>query len=110
MKGVLVVLDERLKPIEDLFFKWLLRVAIAGTLVGSAWIDDAPPLELAAMLVALYVLLRILLQSGSFFAAAPFEHRVWKALVAVIALVVLGLTFVTVEILVATLSSAAFNG
>ena len=45
-------LQERLAPAEEIFFTWLVRVMVAAVLVGSAWIDDAPPLEIAAAIVA----------------------------------------------------------
>ena len=109
MKDGLLLLEQKLEPVEDLFFKWLLRVVVTATLVGSAWIDDAPPLDLAAMLLAIYLALRILMQSGKLFAAAPFDNRALKALVAVILLGVLSLSFITIEILVATLSAAVLQ-
>jgi RsiW-degrading membrane proteinase PrsW (M82 family) len=107
MKGTLAGIVERLEPFEDCFFKWLLRLAVAAVLVGSAWIDDAPPLELGAMIVALYAAVRVALQSGAFYSAAPFRNPALKVLVVVIALGLLALTFVTVAIFVETLSSAA---
>ena len=46
MQPALSSLQNRLIPAEEIFFAWLMRVFAAATLVGSAWIDDAPPLEL----------------------------------------------------------------
>ncbi len=37
--------QNKLVTAEDLFFTWLLRVIVAAILVGSARIDDAPPLN-----------------------------------------------------------------
>ena len=109
MKQALAILEDRLKPIENIFFTWLIRVAVAATLVGSAWIDDAPPLELAAMLIAVYVALRVLMQSGEFYRAAPFDHRVLRGLVTIVLLGLLGLAFIAIEIFAATLSIAAVD-
>ena len=64
-------LQDRLAPAEEIFFGWLLRVFAAATLVGSAWIDDAPPLEIGAMIIATYVAVRVLTQFGRLAAAAP---------------------------------------
>ena len=44
-------LQDRLTAAEEIFFTWLIRVMAAAVLVGSAWIDDAPPLEFAAMII-----------------------------------------------------------
>ena len=44
-KDALDALQDRLAPAEGIFFTWLTRVFIAATLVGSGWIDDAPPLR-----------------------------------------------------------------
>ena len=43
MQQALDALHDRLAPAEEIFFTWLMRVFAAATLVGSAWIDDAPP-------------------------------------------------------------------
>jgi hypothetical protein len=37
-------MNESIVAFENLFFTWLVRVMAAAVLVGSAWIDDAPPL------------------------------------------------------------------
>ena len=76
----------------------------AATLVGSAWIDDARPLELGAMIVTLYVAIRVATQFGNLAAAAPFERRPLRVLFAAGALVLLGLAFLVVVTLVERLS------
>ncbi|MEX0619825.1 MAG: hypothetical protein WD180_12835 [Pseudohongiellaceae bacterium] len=107
MQKILIGLDKRLAPAEDLFFTWLVRVIVAALLVGSAWIDDAPPLELGAMIIAVYVAVRVVMQAGAFVSAIPLENRVLKVLVAIVALGLLVLTFPTVAILVSTLALSA---
>ena len=89
-------LQDRLAPAEEIFFTWLMRVFAAATLVGCAWIDDAPPLDLAAMIIATYVAVRVATQFGGLVSAAPFENRVLKTSFAVGALVLLGLSFLVV--------------
>ncbi len=100
-------LHDRLAPAEDIFFTWLMRVFAAATLVGSAWIDDAPPLEFAALIIAIYVAVRVATQAGNLFAAAPFEHRALKTIFAVGALGLLGSAFLVVAIFVERLSLSA---
>lgn len=97
-------LQARLAPAEKLFFTWLMRVFAAATLVGSAWIDDAPPLELVALAIALYVGARVASQFGPFVSVAPFENRVLKASFALGCLVLLAGSFVVVAIFVERLS------
>ena len=46
MQEALRSLQDRLAPAEEIFFTWLMRGFAAAILVGSAWIDDAPPLGL----------------------------------------------------------------
>ena len=104
MQQALSALQDRLIPAEEIFFAWLMRVFVAATLVGSAWIDDAPPLELAAMIIALYVAARVATQFGNFAAAAPFENRPLRMTFAVGALVLLGLAFLVIATLVERLS------
>ena len=106
MQQSLTSLPERLAPAEELFFTWLVRVIAAATLIGCAWIDDAPPLELAAWAVTLYVVFRVLTQFGPFAAAAPFEHRVPKVLFALGSLGLLGLSFLTMVTFVDRVASA----
>ena len=89
-------LQDRLAPVEEIFFTWLMRVFAAAILVGCAWIDDAPPLDLAAMIIATYVAVRVATQFGCLVSAAPFENRVLKTSFAVGALVLLGLSFLVV--------------
>lgn len=96
MQQALNSLQDRLFPAEEIFFAWLMRVFVAATLVGSAWIDDAPPLDLAAMIIAMYVAVRVAAQFGNFAAAAPFESRPLRMIFAVGALVLLGLAFLVV--------------
>ena len=104
MQQALSSLQDRLVPAEEIFFAWLIRVFAAATLVGSAWIDDAPPLELAAMLIALYVAVRVATQFGDLAAAAPFESRPLRMIFAAGALVLLGLSFLVVATLVERLA------
>jgi len=104
MQQALSSLQDRLVPAEEIFFAWLIRVFAAATLVGSAWIDDAPPLELAAMIVAMYVAVRVATQFGSLADAAPFESRPLRMIFAVGALVLLGLSFLVVATLVERLA------
>ena len=107
MQQALDSLHYRLAPVEEIFFTWLMRVFAAGTLVGSAWIDDAPPLDLAAMVIAIYVAVRVVTQLGRLAAAAPFENRSLRVLFAVGALVLLGLSFFVVVTLVERLALSA---
>lgn len=104
MQQALGSLQNRLAPAEEIFFGWLMRVFAAATLVGSAWIDDAPPLELAAMIIALYVAVRVATQFGALAAAAPFESRPLRMIFAGGALVLLGLAFLVVATLVERLA------
>ena len=104
MQQALSSLQDRLVPAEDIFFAWLIRVFAAATLVGSAWIDDAPPLDLAAVIIAMYVAVRVATQFGSLAAAAPFENRLLRMIFAVGALVLLGLSFLVVATLVERLA------
>ncbi len=102
--GISETLHDRLAPAEELFFTWLSRVVVAGLLIGSAWIDDAPPLELAAWLITLYVVARVISEFGNFMKAAPFENRFMRVVCATGAIAVLGLSFLTVVTLVDRLS------
>ena len=83
---------------------WLMRVFAAGTLVGSAWIDDAPPLMIGALIIAIYVAVRVATQFGNLAAAAPFENRALKTIFAVGALVLLGFSFLVVAIFIERLA------
>ena len=96
MQQALSSLHDRLAPAEEIFFTWLARVFAAATLVGSAWIDDAPPLELAAAIITIWVAIRVATQFGRLAAAAPFESRLLKVTFAVGALVLLALSFISV--------------
>ena len=104
MQGTRNSLHDRLAPAEDIFFTWLMRVFAAATLVGSAWIDDAPPLELGAIVTTLYVAVRVAMQFGPLAAAAPFDRRPLRVTFAAGALVLLGLAFLVVVTLVERLS------
>lgn len=104
MQQALSSLQDRLVPAEEIFFAWLMRVFVAATLVGSAWIDDAPPLEIAAMIIAMYVAVRVATQFGNLAAAAPFQSRPLRMIVAAGALVLLGLAFLVVATLVERLA------
>ena len=96
MLNTLSALENQLTPVEEIFFRWLTRVVIAATLAGSAWIDDAPPLELAALAITLYVVIRVVMQFGAFASAVPFKNQILKVLSALVALGLLGLSFLTV--------------
>ncbi len=109
MKDALYALHDRLAPAEEIFFTWLARVFVAAILVGSAWIDDAPPLEIAAMLIAIYVAVRVVTQFGRLAAAAPFRRRALQVIFAVGALIVLGLSFPVVVTLVERLALSAIG-
>ncbi len=100
MQEALTSLQDRLAPAEEIFFTWLARVFAAATLVGSAWIDDAPPLSIVAVLITLYVAARVASQFGALVSAAPFQNRVLKMIFAVGALVLLAGAFVIVFIFV----------
>ncbi len=104
MQEALRSLQDRLAPAEEIFFTWLMRVFAAATLVGSAWIDDAPPLELGALIIAIYVAVRVAMQFGNLAASAPFENRALKTAFAVGTLVLLGLSFLVVAIFVERLA------
>lgn len=104
MQEALSSLQERLAPAEEIFFPWLARVMAAAALVGSAWIDDAPPLEFAALLIALYVAARVASQFGALVSAAPFRNRVLKVGFALGALALLGGAFFIVAIFVERLA------
>ena len=104
MQEALRSLHDRLAPAEEIFFTWLMRVFAAAALVGSAWIDDAPPLGLGALIIATYVAVRVAMQFGNLAAAAPFENRAVKTIFAVGALVLLGFSFVVVAIFIERLA------
>ena len=104
MQQALSSLHGRLAPAEEIFFTWLMRVFAAAALAGSAWIDDAPPLELAAVIIAMYVAVRVATQFGNLAAAAPFESRPLRMIFAVGALALLGLSFLVVVTLVERLA------
>ena len=97
-------LQERLAPTEEIFFTWLVRVMVAAVLVGSAWIDDAPPLEIAAAIVAFYVVVRVVTQFGNLVSVAPFENQVLKVIFAIGAVALLGLSFFVIAIFVERLA------
>ena len=104
MQEALSSLQDRLAPAEEIFFTWLMRVFAAGTLVGSAWIDDAPPLMVGALIIAIYVAVRVATQFGNLAAAVPFENRALKTIFAVGALVLLGVSFLVVVIFIERLA------
>jgi hypothetical protein len=100
MLKALDALQDRLAPAEEIFFTWLLRVFAAATLVGCAWIDDAPPLGIGALIIAVYVAARVATQFGPLMSAAPFNNRLLKVLFALVAIALLGLAFLAVAIFV----------
>jgi hypothetical protein len=97
-------MNESIVTFEKIFFTWLVRVMAAAVLVGSAWIDDAPPLAIGAMIVAFYVAVRVASQFGNLVSAAPFKNQALKAIFAIGALVLLGLSFLVVAIFVERLA------
>ena len=104
MREALSSLQDRLAPAEEIFFTWLMRVFAAATLAGCAWIDDVPPLEIGALIIAIYVAVRVATQVGNLVPAAPFENRALKTFFAVGALVLLGFSFLVVVIFVERLA------
>ena len=106
MQEALSSLQGRLAPAEEIFFTWLMRVFAAATLVGCAWIDDAPPLDLAALIIAIYVAVRVAMQFSNLVSAAPFGNRALKIFFAVGALVLLGLSFLVVVTFVERLAQS----
>jgi len=104
MQQALSSLQDRLAAAEKIFFTWLVRVMAAAVLVGSAWIDDAPPLEIGAMIVTFYVAVRAVTQFGNLVSAAPFKNQALKMIFAIGALVLLGLSFFVVAIFVERLA------
>jgi len=104
MQQALSSLQDRLAPAEEIFFTWLVRVMAAAVLVGSAWIDDAPPLMIGAMIVAFYVAVRVATQFGNLVSTAPFKNHALKTVFAIGALVLLGLSFLVVTIFVERLA------
>ena len=104
MQEALRSLQDRLAPAEEIFFTWLMRGFAAAILVGSAWIDDAPPLGLGALIIAIYVAVRVATQFGNLAAAAPFENRTLKTIFAIGALVLLGLSSIAVAIFIERLA------
>jgi len=89
-------LHDLLTPAEEIFFTWLVRVMAAAVLVGSAWIDDAPPLDIAAIIIAFYVGVRVTTQVGRLVSVAPFKTEALKILFALVVLFLLGLSFLAV--------------
>lgn len=89
-------LEIKLAPAEKIFFTWLPRVFAAAVLVGTAWIDDAPPLEIVAMLVGIYVAVRVVSQFSALVAAAPFENRVLSIIFAIGVIILLAGAFLIV--------------
>jgi hypothetical protein len=99
-----VSFEDRIAPAEKIFFTWLPRVFGAATLVGCAWIDDAPPLVLVALFIAIWVAIRIVLQFNALRSAAPFNNGVLSAIFAVFVILLLAGTFPSVVIFVERLS------
>ena len=98
MQEFISSLQDRLEKPETLFFKWLIRLTIAGVLVGTAWIDDAPPLELAALIITLYIVFRVVMQLSDFYQTAPFENSILRGYFAIFCAALLALSFLTVAI------------
>tara|TARA_B100000959_G_scaffold196727_1_gene205710 strand:- start:821 stop:1084 length:264 start_codon:yes stop_codon:yes gene_type:complete len=67
----------------------LPRVFLTAILAGSAWIDDAPPLEIVAMLVVIYVAVRIASQFSALRLASPFQNRALSVIFALVILILL---------------------
>ncbi|NKB88057.1 MAG: hypothetical protein GKS06_07550 [Acidobacteria bacterium] len=89
-------LNERLAPAEQILFPWLTRVVIAASLMACAWLDDAPPLDIAAFLIGVYVAVRVATQIPVLVEAAPFENRLLSLGFAVGSVGALGLSFLAV--------------
>lgn len=104
MSNILAQINERLEPAEEIFFKWLNRIFISGILIGSAWIDDAPPLVIAAFILTLYIFIRVMLASISIYSVAPFNAKVAKTMFAILSFGILGLSFLTVATFVERIS------
>jgi len=100
MEHTLKSQQDKLSAAEELFFTWLLRVIATAILVGSAWIDDAPPLSLAAIAIAGYVGIRLLMQFKSFISQAPVSGKFLQTLFAAGVLLLLVMSFVIVVIFV----------
>jgi len=98
-------LHDRLAPSEEIFFTWLMRVFAAATLVGSAGLDDAPPLEMAALVIAIYVAIRVASQFGNFVSVGPFPNRVLNTVFAIGSLALLASAFVIIAIFVGRLAA-----
>ena len=105
MQFFLTRLRERLEPAEEIFFKWLTRVFIAGILVGSAGIDDAPPLEIAALILLLYVFFRVAMECVNLYSVAPFRGKLPNALFAIVAFLILVFSLLTVVTFVDRISN-----
>ncbi len=105
-RGVFALISEdRLAAAEGTFFTWLGRIMLAAVLIGSAEIDDAPPLGLGAMLIALYVAVRAVSRLSDIVAAVPFENRAAKATVGLGVLVLYFFAFAIVLIFVGRLAA-----
>jgi len=90
------VLPSQLRDFEALFFQWLTRVALAGVLAGCAWLDDAPPLDIAAVLISGYVLVRVTLEFAHFRETLPISNPLACAAAAMFAQLLLTLSFITI--------------
>jgi len=98
MQQALSRLHDQLAPAEEIFFTWWPRMFGAGILFGTAWIDDAPPLELAAMIVAAYLGVRVATEFGNLVAAAPFASRILGGIFAIVTIIVLWFSFVVIAV------------
>ncbi|PCH62345.1 MAG: hypothetical protein COC19_03055 [SAR86 cluster bacterium] len=98
-----------LAPAEEIFFTWLPRVFASAALVGAAWIDDAPPLEIVALLIAAYVAARVISQFGALRSASPFHNPILSALFACFVLALLGGVFLIIVTYVERIALAIVN-
>lgn len=106
MQKDLASFETRLAPAEDFFFTWLPRVIVAATLLGAAWIDDAPPLEVVAILVGIYVVARIVWQFNALLSAAPFQNRILNAFFVLGMFILLAGTFLIIVTFVDRIASS----
>lgn len=107
MNTRITTMQESLKATEEIFFLWLFRVSLVGALIGSAWIDDAPPLEIAVFLIGIYTAIRVILQVPRFADLSPFSNRALSYLFAGFLFILLALVFLVVVSLVDALVVAA---
>lgn len=107
MKEALAAFDARMEPFEKVFFTWITRIIMAGVFIGTSWIDDAPPLELAAFVFTAYVGIRILSQISVMHSAIPLKNAVLSGFFTLVALLVVLMSFFTITTFSFALSEMA---